>query len=252
MRGRLRGDWPSQSPWLSGHSKPTTDEQVMHTSSGKRRTPAMRSVLATLAALIALALVVAACGGGTALPKSSSSAAGTPVFPQPGASASPKTTPKPSDNPIVQAAPTKDPPTQRSGPCVPRVEYTKAVGEPGSNYIRAKPQSQTKWGPKCNPLNSRTSCVIPWDGVYQVLDSRAHLTFQAWVPGRDTPVHEKRLGPLPDGNQFRGYGFPFAVPSAKEVAFRLVLENSVKVAVAISDAFVYKIDCRAPLPSPTS
>lgn len=202
----------------------------------------MRAVrVALIAALLFPGAVVAVgCSGpsnaGGAAPKPTSSASGAPSR-----SASP------TANPFGSASPTPfAEATSRARPCDPAVQYSINSGVPGGTYIRAGTRPSIHWGPKCEVLSAGDKCVVEWEGAYSLaVGTEAHLRFQAWARGQSKPFKELTAGPLPPENSFRRAGFPVTLPKGvKEVSFRIVLLDTAKTPVAISDAFSYLLDCK--------
>jgi hypothetical protein len=95
-------------------------------------------------------------------------------------------------------------------------------------------------------LNAGDKCEVQWSGGYTVaVGADAYLRFQAWARGQSKPFKELTAGPLPPENTFREAGFPVTIPrGVKEVSFRIVLLDTAKLPVAISDAFSYLIGCK--------
>ncbi|GAC1414905.1 MAG: hypothetical protein NVSMB57_10450 [Actinomycetota bacterium] len=131
-----------------------------------------------------------------------------------------------------------------NGPCVGHVAYSRLAGEPVSEqYIRAATNLQRQWGPQCIFLHPGASCRVGWNAAYSVPVGDAYLLFQGWASGQKKPFGELTIGPLAGNNTLHDISFQIAIPKAKEVAFRLVLENDKRVPVAISDSYVYPVDC---------
>jgi len=189
---------------------------------------------------VLLAILLASCGGA---PQKRADL-GTPT-PTPSPAASATVSPEPSGNPLPSetATPAHALPAR---PCDPRTDYSPNAGVPGQTYIRAVTKPTRNWGAGCEVLSPGDRCQVAWDGAYIVLvGADAHLTFQAWAKGQSKPFKELTAGPLPAEHSFRNVGFPVEIPDGTdEVAFRIVLRDSTKTPVAISDAFAYRINCR--------
>lgn len=191
---------------------------------------------------VLIALLLTACGGGD-IEKAGSN---DDVAPPPTATATPTTSADPSAAPSDNPLPDESPSTLPRRACEPRTDYSPNAGVPGQTYIRAVTRPTRTWGRACDVLSPGDKCMVGWDGSYILLvGNDAHLTFQAWAKGQDKPFKELTVGPLPAEHKFRKVGFPVEIPpDVKEVAFRIVLRDSAKTPVAISDAFVYEINCR--------
>ncbi|MHB8510887.1 MAG: hypothetical protein ACYDCC_01805 [Actinomycetota bacterium] len=138
-------------------------------------------------------------------------------------------------------------PTRYHKPCTPRVLYSKLAGEPSSaQFIRAQPVFQSEWGPHCQFLHPGMHCRVGWNAGYSVPNGDAYLMYQEWAEGSKHVTSQVEIGPVPGNNQIIDQGVWFAIPNANSVAFRLVLENDKRIPVAVSDSYIYPIDC-APL-----
>jgi hypothetical protein len=137
-------------------------------------------------------------------------------------------------------------PANRDRPCEPEVQHSVNSGVPGGTYIRAVTRPAIRWGPGCEVLNAGDKCEVYWTGAYTLaVGTEAHLRFQAWARGQSKPFKELTAGPLPPENNFREARFPVVIPKGvKEVSFRIVLLDTAKVPVAISDAFSYLLNCK--------
>jgi hypothetical protein len=153
----------------------------------------------------------------------------------------------PGANPFeTKATPSVLPSPGRSRPCDAELQWSGNAGVPGGNYIRAATRPPIYWGPHCEVLNAGDHCEVQWDGAYSVkVGTEASLRFQAWARGRSKPFKELTAGPLEPENSFRKVGFPVVIPKGvKEVSFRIVLLDTAKVPVAISDAYSYLVGCK--------
>jgi hypothetical protein len=137
------------------------------------------------------------------------------------------------------------------GPCTGDVFFSRNTGYPGTDYLRAAPTSQNTWGPYCDYLNPGDRCGIGWNASYTVLAGDAYIEYQAWSKEGDKPFSGATIGPLPGQNSFRNVRFRTVIPKTKQIAIRLILLNDKKVPVAVSDAYVYQVDCNRKSPSPT-
>lgn len=190
---------------------------------------------------VVLAIVLSSCGGAT---DDKASVRTPPVTPSATPSAMPSgstdstTNPVPTESGSVPALPQR--------PCEPKTSYSPSSGVPGQTYIRAITRPTRTWGRGCEVLSPGDRCVVGWDGAYILMvGHEAHLTFQAWAKGQSKPFKELTAGPLPPEHKLRRVGFPVEIPDGvEEVAFRVVLLDSTKTPVAISDAFTYTLNCR--------
>lgn len=201
-----------------------------------------------IAFFLALLAALASCGGGA-----DRRDAGGTSSPSVAASASPTSAGSvaSSANPFAATAPSSGSsltlidPHDPTRPCDAVTKISPVSGVPGGNYIRAITRPPIRWGPRCEVLSPGDACNVQWDGAYTVLvGADAYLQFQAWAKGQDKPFKVLTAGPLPAENTLRRVGFPVTIPKATEVAFRIVLMDGTKTPVAISDSFVYRVNCK--------
>lgn len=193
--------------------------------------------------VVALAVLTAACSsqpdprasGSTPAPSASANVSENPIDPDSTAE------PSPSESGDVFSVP--------GGPCAGRVKPSASAGEPGGQFIRAATTSQRQWGPECDRLDAGDRCKVGFNLSYTVLTEQAHIEFQGWTDSGKEPFVTQTVGPVPGDGQGNKWPFEVTVPQAAEVLFQLVLRDENKVAVAISDGYVYKVGCRPPIPS---
>lgn len=191
---------------------------------------------------VTLLVTLAACSGGGG---SKTGQAGGDSSSQPSAAATAKRSANATVNPLASGSgvPAVNDP-ERDRPCDPDILYSGNSGLPGGSYIRADMRGQNSWGPACLELNPNDRCEVLWDGAYNLaIGDKAYLRFQAFAKGTPKAIKEITVGPLEPSNSFRKAGFPVVIPKATHVAFRVVLLDSTKRPVAISDSYSYRINC---------